>query len=240
MHSDLIQEINTCRSCGNSDLHSFLDLGKQPFANSLLDSADQQEGSYSLELLFCGHCSLVQLRHTADPKVLFPHYVWVTGTSSTAREQAYLFRDNALERMAPDSKKNYVLEVASNDGTYLQPFIKLGFDVLGVDPAANIVERANAEGIQTQCDFFSLNVASKIIDDRGHPDLVIARNVLAHVANLHDFVQGIAHLVGENGLAAIEFHYGSKILDGLQYDSIYHEHLCYITAQSLTTLLELC
>lgn len=238
-HSNATQEIRACRSCGKTDLNTVLDLGEQPFANSLLDHPEQPEESFPLVMLFCEHCSLVQLRNTADPELLFHHYLWVTGTSSTARQQAYRFRDESLKRIKGGIKK-YVLEIASNDGTYLRPFMELGIDVFGVDPAANIVEKSNAEGIPTRCDFFGETVALDIIQERGHPDLVIARNVLAHVSDLHDFGKGIAQLVGDNGLASIEFHYGGKIIDGLQYDSIYHEHLCYITAHSLTTLLDQC
>ena len=181
---------------------------------------------------------MVQLSHTADPHEIFPCYVWVTGTSSTARNQAYRFRDGVLDRLTKPAGKSYVFEVASNDGTYLKPFMEKGFDVLGVDPAANIVERAMNNGIPTRCNFFGEEVAKSISAEKGFPDVVFARNVLAHVADLHDFVKGFAHLIGDNGLGVIEFHYGLKILEGLQYDSIYHEHLCYITAQSISNLLE--
>ncbi len=239
MDKELIREMNSCRSCGGKGLATFLDFGNQPLANSLLESPEQAEGFFPLEMVFCHQCFMVQLRHTADPGELFSHYVWVTGTSSTAKNQAYRFRDAALERLEGSTLKTYVLEIASNDGTYLRPFKEKGFNVFGVDPAANIVKIANVDGISTQCGFFSETLAQQIVEKKGRPDLVIARNVLAHVAHPHDFVKGIAHLVGETSMAAIEFHYGAKILDGLQYDSIYHEHLCYITTQTIINLLAL-
>lgn len=239
MNKPLVRAINLCRYCDSGSLDSFLDLGSHPFANSLLHSREEDEALYPLHMVLCASCGMAQLTHTADPVALFSHYVWVTGTSSTARNQAYRFCADALERM-PNGVQSYVLEVASNDGTYLRPFIEKGVRVLGVDPAENIVQQANSNGVQTEVAFFGLEIARDVTKRHGHPDLVIARNVLAHVANPVNFVQGIAHLIGSNGLAAIEFHYGRKILEGLQYDSIYHEHLCYITAHSVVALLKRC
>jgi hypothetical protein len=227
-----------CRSCGSGKLVPFLDLGKQPFANSLLKTADAPEKSYPLDLVFCEACSLVQLTYTADPKELFSNYIWVTGTSSTARNQAARFCDGTLARLTPGSAPRLVVEVASNDGTFLRPFQTRNIPVLGVDPAKNVADQANADGVPTLCAFFGADVARNLIAERGPVDLIIARNVLPHVANLHSFVEGLAAAAGNTGLVAVEFHYGYKILEGLQYDSIYHEHLCYFTVASVECLLQ--
>ncbi len=238
MDQERISRIERCRSCGDTGIRSFFDLGEQPFANSLLRSPDADERRYPLELTFCPNCGLVQLTYTADPEALFSHYIWVTGTSSAVRSRADRFCEEALAHLQGGRPESYVLEIASNDGTFLKPFMARGIEVLGVDPAANVVEEANAEGVPTRVAFFGERVAREVARDRGRPDLVMARNVLAHVANLHDFVEGISYLVADQGLAAIEFHYGKMIQEGLQYDSIYHEHLCYFTAQSAAVLLE--
>jgi hypothetical protein len=234
---DTKADLKTCRSCGSSNLTPFFDLGAQPFANSLLKTEDEPEESYPLALTFCNDCSLVQLTYTADPEVLFSRYVWVTGTSSTARRQAQKFCNDVLSRFPPNELPRLVVEVASNDGTFLRPFIDRKIPVLGVDPAVNVAEQANRDGIPTRCDFFDEKLARSLLAERGAVDVVIVRNVLPHVAALHSVVKGIAILVGATGFAAIEVHYGKKILEGLQYDSIYHEHLCYFTVQSIGRLL---
>lgn len=231
-----MERIKTCRSCGGKNIVEFFDLGVQPFANSLLKSPDEKEKSYPLSLSFCPDCSLVQLNHTADPAELFSNYVWVTATSSTAQEHARRFCQEALSR-AGGLKNSYVLEAASNDGTFLKPFIEKGIKVLGVDPAKNIAEKAAADGIPTKNRFFGEEAAREIIAESGRAGIVIARNVLPHVANLHDFVEGLRLCLAEDGLLAIEFHYARVIYDGLHYDSIYHEHLCYYTLKSLESLL---
>lgn len=234
-----ILKIKCCRSCGSTSLENFLDLGDQPFANSLVSSIEITEKKYELALTFCCECGMVQLTATAEPSELFSHYLWVTGTSSTARNQADIFCDNAISRLDRLGNSDWVCEVASNDGTFLLPFISRGMKVLGIDPAANIVERANESGIPTKCGFFSENLATELIAEHGPASVVIARNVLAHVASPIDFVHGLARLIEDAGIVILEFHYGRKILSGLQYDSIYHEHLCYITASSVIPLLKL-
>jgi hypothetical protein len=237
MKNNTLTKINECRSCANQHLRSFFDLGEQPFANALLKSPDDDDRSYPLTLCYCPDCTLVQLEHTAEPEELFSHYIWVTGTSSTARSHAENFCDNALSRLDSINQDTFVLEIASNDGTFLKPFISKGMRVLGLDPASNIVEQANEDGVPSVESFFGYDTAKQITETHGHPDLVIVRNVMPHVANLNDFMKGIRFLLAANGLAAIEFHYGKVIQDEIQYDSIYHEHLCYFTAKSADALL---
>lgn len=231
-----MKKITECRVCKSKRIKEFLDLGKQPLANSLLDSLEQREKFYPLSLSFCLKCSLVQLNHTADPKELFTKYVWVTATSSTAKKHAEVFAKNIISKVR-DLKKGYILEAASNDGTFLVPFIKKGFKVLGVDPAKNIAQQAVADGIPTRAEFFGTDEAKQIKKLQGPAKVVIARNVMPHVANLHDFTKGMSIVLEEDGLLALEIHYAKKIYDELHYDSIYHEHLCYFTVKSFETLL---
>lgn len=190
-----------------------------------------------MSLSWCSHCSLVQLNHTADPGELFSSYVWVTGTSSTAVAYAESFCHEVLDRENPSCKKGYVLELASNDGTFLKPFMERGYEVLGVDPAENILERAIADGVNSRCGFFGAALASQIIAEQGKPSVVFARNVVPHVANLHDFIDGISLCCDYDTLAVIEVHYSKVILEELHYDSIYHEHLCYFSLKSIGGLL---
>ncbi len=231
-----MERIVSCRVCGAGDIREFFDLGDQPFANALLKSPADPDPKYPLSLSWCGKCNLVQLNHVPDPKELFSEYVWVTGTSKTAQAHAGAFCEELVRRTS-DLPGSYVLEVASNDGTFLRPFQKKGYTVLGVDPASNIVEVAVQEGIPTQCAFFGDQVAQAIVKEYGKAHAVFARNVLPHVANTHDFVRGLATVLSDDGVLAIECHYAKVILDELHYDSIYHEHLCYFTVKSLEYLM---
>lgn len=231
-----MKKITLCRVCKSRKISKFLDLGNQPYANSLLKKSDQKEKRYPLSLSFCSKCSLVQLNETADPKELFSNYVWVTSTSSIARKYAELFCKDILARIK-NPKDGYVLEIASNDGTFLLPFMKKGIKVLGVDTAKNIVNIAKAHGVPTKCEFFGVKSAKNIIKEFDLAKVVIARNVLPHVANLHDFVRGMSICLNNEGLLVVEVHYAKKIYEDLHYDSIYHEHLCYFTIKSLEKLL---
>jgi C-methyltransferase C-terminal domain/Methyltransferase domain len=134
-------------------------------------------------------------------------------------------------------KKLAVLEVASNDGTFLQRIREFGHDVLGVDPAENVAAMAQADGIATIADFFGIDAARRIVAERGPFDVVFARNVVPHVADVHDVVAGMAHCLSDSGTGAIEFHRADVILQELQYDSIYHEHLVYHSLHSIEMLI---
>jgi len=227
--------LTECRVCGSKDLRPFFDLGNQPLANSLLDSVTQSEEAYPLALTQCGSCALVQLTYTVPPEKLFSEYVWVTGTSSTAHAYAEVFCDRLLARAG--TSKGYVLEVASNDGTFLRPFIQKGVAVLGIDPARNIAEMAEQSGVPTRAIFWGEAEAQKLRAEKGAADILFARNVLPHVNDQQDFVRGCRVMLDENGVLAVEAHDASIILKELHYDSIYHEHMCYFTFLTLEKLL---
>jgi len=225
-----------CRICGGENIKPFFDLGSQPLANSLLKKKNEKEDYYPLALCWCPDCSLTQLNYTVDPKKLFSNYVWVTGTSKMARDFAEQFYKELVLR-TQNAKNGYVLEIASNDGTFLLPFQRDGYSVLGVDPAQNIVEIAEQNGVPTRCLFWGSEAATRILTERGPARIIFARNVLPHVANTEDFVRGLSLALYNEGTLAIEVHYAGTILEGLQYDSIYHEHLCYFTLKPLEYLL---
>lgn len=228
--------IESCRVCTSPDIKTFFDLGEQPPANSLLEALDGKENFYPLALSYCLNCNLVQLNYTVDPKELFSNYVWITGSSKTAFEYAQKFYERVIQKTGIP-KGGYVLEVASNDGTFLKPFIEGGYRVLGIDPAKNIAEMAEKNGVSTKAIFWGKQTAETLLKEEGPADFVFARNVLPHVANTRDFVEGLALSVRENGTVLIEAHYAQIILEELHYDSIYHEHLCYFTFKSLEKLL---
>ena len=237
MAKPIFETIHSCRACGYDCLVDILDLGRQPLANSLVKHQNDPPQKFPLSTAFCPRCSLFQLKETIPKEILFDHYVWVTGTAKGTLEYAGLFAQRVIQR-AKLKKGNLVLEIASNDGTVLKQFIAQEMDVLGIEPAKNITDIALKQGVRTEATYWDVDVAKGVINRYGHPEVVIARNVIPHVSELHNVIEGIALALSDNGTGVIEFHSGEVIADMLHYDSIYHEHLCYFTVHSLTQLLE--
>jgi len=229
--------ISKCRISESNKLTSILNLGKQPLANSLKQTQKEPEEKYPLSISFCEESSLLQLNETIDKEILFDHYVWVTGTSQTAKNYANTFVDRLIAVSACD-QNDLIIEIASNDGTFLKPFISKGFNnVIGVEPAKNISEIAQQSGVNSISEFWSSSLATQIISDSGLAKVVFARNVIPHVSELLDVIKGIELVLKADGVGIIEFHDAGKILEELHYDSIYHEHLCYFSIRTMTYLL---
>jgi SAM-dependent methyltransferase len=227
-----------CRVCDADGLLPVLDLGDTPLANALLTAADvsESEERYPLKLVFCPGCTLVQITETVPPEKLFRNYLYLSSFSSTMLQHA----EESVEAMTRSHSLNedsLVIEVASNDGYLLQYYKAKGIPVLGIEPAENIAHIAETEkGIPTVCDFFGAELASKLAAEGKRADVIHANNVLAHVADLNGFVSGVALLLKDNGVAVIEAPYVKDMIDCGEFDTIYHEHLCYF---SLTALNEL-
>lgn len=236
MKSVFSEKLQSCRMCGSPAIETILDLGAQPPANSLRRKREEFLPVVPLVLCRCQKCGAVQLNETVSPHYLFDHYVWVTGTSKEAREYSCVF----AERMVSRSEQGplFVVEVASNDGTFLKAFLERGRKVLGIDPAKNIAAIASQAGIPTIPEFFGLELARQIVAEHGQADVVFARNVIPHVANATDVIAGMALCLKEHGIGAIEFHRADVILQELHYDSIYHEHLLYHSLHSIRLLLD--
>ena len=234
--NQIYETINNCRVCNSIDIKEVLDLGNQPPANSLHKDNSDKPPLVPLRLLFCKDCCAVQLGETVDPEYLFNEYVWVTGTSSTAELYSRDFTKNALE--VSGLKEPSVIEIASNDGTFLKCFQESGCEVLGIDPAKNIAEEASSRGIPTLSEFFSSELASDLVKNKGKADIVFARNVIPHVKAIHSIIEGINILMDDESTGIIEFHEAGLILKELHYDSIYHEHLFYFSLKTISFLLE--
>lgn len=230
--------ISACRGCGSPRLEPVLSLGEMPLANALVDSADDPpEHRYPLDLVRCPTCRLVQITETVPPELLFREYSYFTSFSDTFVAHAKTYASQMRERLALDSG-SLVVEAASNDGYLLQFFAAAGVPVLGVDPARNVAAAAADRGIETIPEFLDPELARRIVASRGRAaDLVIANNVLAHVADVHGFVEALAILAGESGVVSIEAPYVCDLVDRLEFDTIYHEHLCYFSLSSLRALL---
>jgi 2-polyprenyl-3-methyl-5-hydroxy-6-metoxy-1,4-benzoquinol methylase len=230
-------QITNCRICESRDLTRVLDLGSTALANRFLrpNQLGEVEPRYPLRLLLCGGCGLVQIDENVPRELLFSDYIYVSGTSDLVRRHANWLAESLGRRYRLDPS-DLVVEAASNDGTVLRSFQTLGLRVQGVEPAANIAEQANAAGIPSLMEFFDEKAARRVREEQGPAALFIARHVLAHVTDLHGFVQGIASVLGPNGVAVIETPHLAALYENLEFDTIYHEHLCYYSVGALQTL----
>ena len=236
--SEIYETIKCCRICGSDNIEEVLNLGEQPPANSLYRSDEKRPPDVPLRLMYCQKCSTVQLGEDVDPEYLFGEYLWVTGTSATAEQYSHEFAKKALSQVVEHNKSPYIVEIASNDGTFLKRFIEKGCKVLGIDPAKNIAELAVKNGIPTKADFFTLDLAKRLVEKEGKADIVFARNVIPHVKEIHSVIGGINTLINEGGVGIIEVHNAGLILEELHYDYIYHEHLFYYTLKTISGLIE--
>jgi len=216
---------------------AILTLGKLPLANALLKEKDLagEEKKYPLELVFCPECSLLQITETVDPQLLFGEYLYFSSFSETMLKHAEALTDKLIERQRL-SEHNLVVEVASNDGYLLQYFKKKKIPVLGIEPARNIARAAEEKGIPTVCKFFNTGTADELVKENKKADVIIGNNVLAHVANLNDFVESVRILLNKNGVAVFEFPYVKDMIENTEFDTIYHEHLCYYSLTAIKNL----
>ncbi|NOT47446.1 MAG: class I SAM-dependent methyltransferase [Acidobacteria bacterium] len=227
-----------CRACGGERLRPFITLGPTPLANSFLKSRSEfeREAFYPLDVYFCEECSLVQLADVVDPKILFGNYIYLTGTANTIVSHNQQYAETVVDFLQLNGD-DLVIEVASNNGSLLRCFREQGIRTLGIEPAENIAAIANADGIETVNKFFNSATANKIVSEYGSARAVIGNNVLAHVDDTQDFLRGCKTLLRDDGLVIVEVPYLKEFVDLVEFDTIYHEHLCYF---SVTSLMRLC
>ena len=227
-----------CRICGSPDHDLVLDYGQVVPADAFLwsDHAVEKEQRYPCTLVLCQRCSHLQIREVLDPALLFTEYVWETGIPTSIQRYCRELADAVMIR-ADGPAMPSVFEVASNDGTMLKEFRARGSRVLGADPARNIAKKANAAGVPTIADFFGERVARDVLAQHGQWDIVIARNVLAHVADVHGLVTGVRLLLATQGTAVVEVPHLLDLYRELQYDQVFHEHIGY---HSLDSVIRLC
>jgi len=235
----MIQERTNCRICGSKNLKLILDLGETALVNDFLNPEEVASYKISLPLrvVLCPDCSLVQLADTVDPKILYSHYAYVTSTSKTMDTHLNKMMTHLLStaRLGSGSK---VLEIASNTGVFLKKFKEQGCEVLGVEPAVNIADVALATAIPTRKEFFNSTTAKKLRAEWGAADLILGRHVFAHIDDLKDLVTGLAEISHEETLIAFEVPYVVDFFEHTEYDTIYHEHLSYISVRSIEALME--
>jgi len=224
-----------CRFCKSALTNIFLDLGMSPMANSFLKSTelDTKEPHYPLCSYVCSNCFLVQLDEFEKPQEIFSNYAYFSSFSTTWLDHVEEFVNQSINQFKIDKEK-YVIEIASNDGYLLQHFKKKDIPILGIEPAKNIASDAESKGIPTINKFFGANTARELVQNGQKADFLIAFNVMPHVPNLNDFVNGLKMLLNPDGVLIIQFSaYLLKLIELNEFDMIYHEHFSYFSLGTL-------
>jgi len=227
-----------CRSCGHHEVELILSFGATPLADRLLtkEQLEQPELTAPLDLAFCPGCALAQITETISPEILFGEdYPYFSSVSPALLQHS---RRNAEEliRSRQLDANSFVVEIASNDGYMLRNFVEVGIPVLGIDPAKGPVLTAQKTGVPTLCAFFNKQLASRLRKEGRQADVIMVNNVLAHVPDLNGFVEGIKILLKDTGIAVIEVPYVVDLITNCEFDTIYHQHLCYFSVTALSRL----
>ena len=232
--------VECCQVCGHAPLDDVLSLGYMPPVNQMvpIGAVARQQPWFPTNLLHCQECDLVQLGLAVDPVIIFPpEYPYTSGTTKLLRDNfADLHRE--LAAMLDLGDKDLVVDIGSNDGTLLSNFKTGGHRVLGIEPT-NVGDIANQRGIKTLKRYFGVEVAREVKREHGPASVITAANCFAHIEDVHAIVDGIVEMLKDGGVFISELHYLIGLLDTLQYDTIYHEHLRYYSVASLKHLLEM-
>jgi SAM-dependent methyltransferase len=226
--------IARCRACGSQTLAPLLSLGMTPLANALrpASATGETERNYPLEVVRCEPCSLVQLTVSVSPEMLFRDYVYLTSFSDEflAHSRAIVDRVIAMRNWSGD---RLAVELGSNDGYLLQYYLARGIPVLGIEPARNIARIARENGIETIEEFFGRDLGARLASRGRRADVLHANNVLAHVPDLNGVLAGIRAILKPDGIAILESPSLRDMIDKIEFDTIYHEHLCYFSLTAL-------
>ena len=230
--------MDSCRSCGFELTTPFLSLGSSPVSNAFLSTEQlgQMEPTYPLDVYLCSRCFLVQIDEFERAERIFgDEYPYFASFSESWLAHCRAFTTTAVERFGLD-RSSFVVEVASNDGYLLQYFKELDIPILGIEPARSVAEVAINKGIPTEMAFFGTSYAESMKARGQLADLLIGNNVLAHVPNINDFVAGLAIALAPNGVVTLEFPHLMRLIEGNQFDTIYHEHFSYLSLHTVEAL----
>lgn len=219
-----------CRFCGSPLTVTFVDLGMSPPCESFVpaDQVNQMEPFYPLHVYVCDSCFLVQLEEYVSPENIFRDYAYFSSYSTSWLDHAKRYVDKMVVNLELDHASK-VVEVASNDGYLLQYFVPHGITPLGIEPAANVAVEAEKKGVPTLVEFFTAALARRLVEEGQGADLIVGNNVLAQVPDLRDFVEGLRILLKADGVITLEFPHLLRLMDGNQFDTIYHEHYSYFS-----------
>ena len=229
--------IDRCQVCNSSKLNLILDLGQQPLCDTLLtkEMLNQQEAKYPLRMFWCEECSLAQIDYCVDGSVVYhPDYPYRTGITKELVEYQNSISKSLISKYNL-KQGGFVVDLGSNDGTLLTGFKERGIKVLGVEPT-NIAKIANQNGVETIQKFFTVEIANEIKNKHGEASLILATNMFAHMATIGEVVSGIELLLKDDGVFVFENHYLLDVIQGGQFDTIYHEHLRTYSLKSLIKL----
>lgn len=234
-----VKKQSNCRFCLNKNLKEVIDLGDQPPANAFLSKKDlsKKEPFFPLKVNFCPNCGLLQLSHVVSPDLLFRNYVYVSSTSPVFVAHFKEYAETVFDKLKL-SKNSFVLDIGSNDGILLKPFKELGCKVLGVDPATKIAKQASKNGLETLPNYFTQKLAEKIVKKYGNADVATANNVFAHIPDIEELVLAVKKLLKKDGVLVIEAPYLVDFLQNNLFDTIYHEHVSYLSVRPLKTLFK--
>lgn len=224
-----------CRLCSSSSLHKFLDLGFTPPADAFLrkEQLREPETYYPLEVMLCQNCGFIQLSHIVSPEVLYRHdYPYESSMTRSGQLHWDEFAHTVTQRFSLGND-DLVVDIGSNVGVLLGAFRNNGTRILGVDPASNIVRIAEKNGIETINEFFDRDIARRIVLEKGKVSVITATNVFAHVNDLHGFMEAATAALTDRGVLIIEAPYVVNLIKQLEYDTIYHEHLSYLSVKPL-------
>ena len=219
-----------CRLCSNKRFELVLDLGKQPPSNSFLTKKKlrNKEKEFPLRLYICKKCYHLQLLDVVDKKHLFSNYHYLTSANKPIIEHFEKYANDVYAKILKKKEKPFVIEIGSNDGTLLKKILKYKVNVLGIEPAKNLAKISRETKIRTENSFFNIELA-KNISKKGKADLIIANNVLGHIDNLHEFLVGILELLKDDGVFVFEVPHALNLIQKLEFDTIYHEHISYFS-----------
>lgn len=232
--------VTQCHMCRSSDLFLVVDLGHHPPSDAFLrpDQLSDQEVHYPLRLISCKKCGLLQIDFVVHPEILFQRdYPYESSTTKTGREH-YHGMAAAIHKNYPAPKSSLAIDVGSNVGVLCQGFKDLGYKVLGVDPSDTAAQKALANGIETVVDFFDEAVADNVYNKYGPARVITATNVFGHIFELDGTVRGMAKLLAKNGVIAVESPYVGDLIGNLEYDTVYHEHICYLSVKPMRAYLK--
>lgn len=226
---------HACVFCGNNELFEVIDFGEVAIAGAFLHEGDiPKEKKYPLAIDFCKLCYAVQVRDHIDPKVLFKTDFYFSSAIKTLRDHFSEYAKEVTERFLPNPENAVVLEFGSNDGVLLKPLADLGIGkVIGIDPAKNIVQSIDDDRLSLVNDFFNPNAADSIVERYGKVNIVMANNVFAHISDINGTTEAVSRVLEDQGVFVFEVHYLGKIIEELQYDFIYHEHIYYYSLLAL-------
>ena len=229
--------VTKCRSCGNDDLKDVVSLGKSPLANNLLNSLDDECDMYPLEMKYCDNCKNCQLSYNVPPQKMFDNYLYVSSTAETFRNHFKQAAEQYIKEFNLNSN-SLVVDIGSNDGVFLKPMKENGVRVVGVEPAKNIAELANSNGITTINNYFNNESVEEIKSKYGKASIVTASNVFAHSDELVNITKETFNLLNEDGTFIIEVQYLLDTIKDLTFDNIYHEHVNYWSVTSLVNFFK--